>query len=190
MKDLRHIKSLLEKYYNGETSTEEEKELMNFFHKGEVPDELHSEAELFGFINRERNESVQEGLEERIMQAIDAEKPRNVNPFSKYRSYWISGVAAAVLIILAIFIDTRLGRNGSLIVKEDTFEDPYLAYVEAKRVLYYVSEKMNTGREPLQNLEKLNTGVGYVQPVFSFGPGIQALEYLNTIEKTKELISK
>jgi hypothetical protein len=49
---------------------------------------------------------------------------------------------------------------------------------------------MNTGRKPLQNLEKLESGKQFVQPVFSIGTGLQKLEYFSTIDKAKELISK
>jgi hypothetical protein len=49
---------------------------------------------------------------------------------------------------------------------------------------------MNTGREPLQKIEKLESGKQFVQPVFSIGTGLQKLEYFTTIEKTKKLISK
>ena len=95
-----------------------------------------------------------------------------------------------ILILLGIFLDLQIRRNSPLEVRQDTYEDPYLAYAEAKKVLYMVSKKMNTGRKSLKNLEKLDAGVNYVHPVFSFGAGIQHLEHLSTIEKTRKLISK
>jgi hypothetical protein len=99
-------------------------------------------------------------------------------------------MAAAILILLGIFLDMRIRNNAASEVREDTYEDPYLAYAEAKRVLYLVSDKLNTGREPLKNLEKLDAGVNYVHPVFSFGAGIQHLEQFAKIDQTKRLISK
>ena len=95
-----------------------------------------------------------------------------------------------IIILLAIFVDVKLIKDDTFIVKEDTFEDPYIAYAEARRVIYFVSAKMNTGTESLRNLEKLDEGTNFIQPVFSFAPGFQKLEYLNTIDRTKDLLSK
>ncbi len=168
---------------------EEENEIRDFFQAGNIPDELEAEAGLFGFFNNERHISGNEGLENRILGEIEGRRRKTERFIGRWRNYWISGAAAAILVLVAIFIDMRLTSNGTFTVKQDTFEDPYLAYAEAKKVLFYVSEKMNTSTKPLKNLEKLDSGMDYVQPVFSFGPGIQMLEYLNTIDKTKELIS-
>ena len=105
------------------------------------------------------------------------------------RFYWISA-AAVILILLGLFLDTQIRRNSILLGRQDTFEDPYLAYVEAKKVLYLMSDKMNAARKPLKNVVKLDEGVNYMHPVFSFGAGIEHLEYLSTIKKTRERISK
>ena len=65
-----------------------------------------------------------------------------------------------------------------------------IQYLNNLDTLYFVSDKMNTGRKPLQNLEKLESGKQFVQPVFSIGTGLQKLEYFSTIDRAKELISK
>jgi hypothetical protein len=121
---------------------------------------------------------------------IEEKTVRSRSVFSQWKYYWISGAAAVILVLLALFLDSQIKMRPSLQATGDTYEDPYLAYAEAKRVLYYVSEKMNSGRKPLQNLEKLESGKQFMQPVFSIGTGLQKLEYFSTIEKTKELISK
>ena len=107
----------------------------------------------------------------------------------KSRYYWISA-AAVILILLGIFLDIQIHRDAPLEVRQDTYEDPYIAYAEARKVLYMVSEKMNAGRKPLKNIEKLDEGVNYMHPVFSFGAGIRHLEHLGTIEKTRKKLSK
>jgi hypothetical protein len=190
MKNPDHIKRLIEAYYEGNTSLEEEMEIREFFRAGDVPGELEAEAGLFAYFGEEGHAPVNENLESRILHEIESRGEKTGNAFTRWRYYWISGAAAAILVLVAVFIDMSMTRNKSFVVKQDTYEDPYLAYAEAKKVLHYVSEKMNTSTEPLKNLEKLNSGMDYMQPVFSFGPGIQMLEYLNTIDKTKELISK
>ncbi|MFC2116897.1 hypothetical protein ACFLTU_10500 [Bacteroidota bacterium] len=190
MKDLNKIEHLLERYYRGETSTNEENMLRQFFSGPDVPDHLQAEAELFGFFAEEKKGTLSGEMENRLDMIIAGSKTQKLTLGMKSRYYWISGAAAVIIILLGIFVDMQIRRNSPLEVRQDTFEDPYLAYVEAKKVLYMVSEKMNTGTKPLKNLEKMDAGINYMYPVFSFGAGIQHLEHLSTIEKTKKLISK
>jgi hypothetical protein len=190
MEDMNSIAALLEKYYNGETSTAEESLLREFFAAGDLPEQLAADAELFGFFRIQQEGRLPGDLQNRLEGMIDEKTARSFSAFSKWKYYWISGAAAAILILLALFMDLQISKRPSLKATGDTYEDPYLAYAEAKRVLYLVSDKMNTGRKPLQNLEKIESGKQFVQPVFSIGTGLQKLEYFSTIEKTKELISK
>jgi len=190
MEDLNRIEALLEKYYRGETSTAEEGMLREFFASGNVPDHLLADAQLFGFFRTQQESDLPGNLQVRLEDMLDKKTERTIPAFSRRKYYWISGAAAVLLLLLALFMDSQIKKRPSLQATGDTFEDPYLAYAEAKRVLYFVSEKMSTGREPLQNLEKLESGKQFVQPVFSIGTGLQKLEYFSTIEKTKKLISK
>ncbi len=190
MKDLNSIEALLAKYYRGETSTAEEGILREFFATADVPEHLLADAELFGFFRLQQEAGLPGNLKDRLEDMIDEKKQRTLPLFANWRYYWISGAAAVILLLLALFIDFQIRKKPSLQATGDTFKDPYLAYVEAKRVLYFVSDKMNTGTKPLQNIEKLESGKQFIQPVFSFGTGLQKLEYFSTIEKTKELISK
>ena len=190
MEDLKRIEEILEKYYRGETSTAEEGVLREFFAGEGVPEHLSAEAELFGYFLSQQRGALPGELQSRLESMIDEKSERSISVFTKWRYYWISGAAAVILILLALFLDSQIRKRPSLQATKDTYEDPYLAYAEAKRVLYFVSEKMNTGTEPLQNLEKLESGKLFIQPVFSIGNGLQKLEYFSTIERTKELLSK
>lgn len=44
-----HIRSLIDKYFSGQTSLREEQELSEFFRSGEVPEEFRGIAPLFAF---------------------------------------------------------------------------------------------------------------------------------------------
>ncbi len=190
MENLKHIEELLAKYYRAETSIAEENTLSAFFQAGDFPDHLSADARLFGYYTNKKENSLSGEMEAKLDRMIDGSKPRKLTLGMGLKYYWISGAAAVILILLGIFVDKKILENPAFEVRQDTYEDPYLAYIEAKKVLYLVSEKLNTGREPLQNLEKLESGVNYMHPVFSFGASIQHLEQLSTIEKTRKLISK
>jgi hypothetical protein len=190
MEDLNRIEELLEKYYRGETSIPEERTLRDFFAGEDVPEHLVAEAELFGFFRKQQERGLPDPLQSRLEDMINPPRDVSVSIFSAWKRYWISGAAAVILVLLALFLDSEIRKKPAFEAAEDTFEDPYLAYAEAKRVLFFVSEKMNAGIAPLRDLEKLESGKQFIQPVFSFGTGLQKLEYFSTIEKTKELISK
>jgi hypothetical protein len=190
MKDFEKIEELLEKYYEGATSTEEEQLLRRFFEREDIPEKLEADAGLFRFFRTEKEGKSPPTLEEDLTGMIPGSIPLRPAAGQKLKYYWISGAAAVVLILLGLFLDTQIRRNSSLEVRQDTFEDPYLAYEEARKALYIVSMKMNTPREPLKNLNKLESGVNYMSPVFSFGAGVRHLEHFNRIEETRKRISK
>ena len=48
MKEI-HIRSLIDKYFSGQTSLRDEQELSEFFRNGDVPEEFRGTAPLFAF---------------------------------------------------------------------------------------------------------------------------------------------
>ena len=58
------IDELLDKYFEGETSCEEERELRRFFTEEEVPEHLQTYRPLFAYLNREAT-SMAEPTEEK-----------------------------------------------------------------------------------------------------------------------------
>ena len=61
------IDELLDKYFEGETSCEEERELRRFFTEEEVPEHLQTYRPLFAYLNREAT-SMAEPTEEKSVQ--------------------------------------------------------------------------------------------------------------------------
>ena len=59
--DSRQVESLLEKYWNCETSLEEEKQLKAFFASENVPPSLKETAELFSYFENQRQRPLADG---------------------------------------------------------------------------------------------------------------------------------
>jgi hypothetical protein len=55
--DSKHIESLLEKYWNCETTLEEEQQLREFF-KSEVPESMKDVAEVFRYFNAQQKQQL------------------------------------------------------------------------------------------------------------------------------------
>jgi hypothetical protein len=190
MEDLKQIEELLEKYYNGDTSLDEERKLHWYFQTHDVPLHLKPDAELFRSNYKRSTDEDAPELTERLAKIIDDQdrKSRFIIPLRSLR--WISGIAASVIILLSLWI--TVGRNtlGSRSKFTDTFSDPKLAYQETRKTLLLVSEKLNAGTKELEQLKKYNQSISKLEPILSFGPSIQGLGKISKFNEATELITK
>ena len=65
------IDELLDKYFEGETSCEEERELRRFFTEEEVPEHLQTYRPLFAYLNREATSMAEPTEEKSVGREID-----------------------------------------------------------------------------------------------------------------------
>lgn len=98
---------LLKKYYSGETSLEEEKEL-----KKQILLEESGSSEKDVFSYYENESFVPDDLEESIFSKVE-EKQRKGKTL-RMRMYSIVSTAAVILVILSIYIDFRKTKNTQL----------------------------------------------------------------------------
>ena len=92
MKDYNHIERLLERFYNAETSEQEEQELKDFFHHEEVPPHLLAEKEMFLQLQAS---DAPEGMEERLGNLIDQWELTEQKAQKKHRIFhlqWIGSI--------------------------------------------------------------------------------------------------
>ena len=95
---------LLKKYYNGETSLEEENELKIQVLSEEL---VTIEKDVFGYY---QNESfVPDDLEESIFSKLEGKQRKGKT--LRMRMYSFVSAAAVILVILSIYIDFRKTRN-------------------------------------------------------------------------------
>lgn len=108
MKSDKEIEILIDKYYNGETSLEEETQLHNFFLREVVPDHLKTYQEQFRHLTMMRD-TVSEGLSEDklfgkledTLKPVEEEKEAKVVVMKHTsREIWFYRVAAAVALVL------------------------------------------------------------------------------------------
>ena len=87
------IDELLDKYFEGETSCEEERRLRRFFTEEEVPEHLHKYRPLFACLDREVK-----ALKKAANSDSHSKKPARL-----YRlTYILGGIAAGVLLLIGI----------------------------------------------------------------------------------------
>lgn len=151
--DYKTARTLLDKYWNCETSLEEEEQLRSYFQQDDIADDLRKYQDLFRFYSGEISSDLNEEFDKKILKKLG---PGYKSSHQRYLS-WMYKAAAAVLLILSFFVIherfIRVKEQAKKVV-EDTFSTPEKALEETKRVLFFVSEKINKGKEGAAKLNK------------------------------------
>ncbi len=198
--DIKKINKLLEKYYEGLTSIEEEEQLRNFFLSEDLPGEMLAERDMFSYYAAARSkEETDDRLSSSILSLIKRQEDggRAIKPLFRVRLLQLSGLAAGLAILLVSSL--VLFKRGPV----DTYEDPRMAYIEARKALEYVSVQLNRGTQPLtksislmgdgfsplEKINEFNDGLRLVKQAGTMSEGINKLEYLNMLQDPADIIS-
>jgi len=109
-------------------------------------------------------QALPEGLSERLEQYIDTlsaaeQQMKRHSVFRRRSFYWFSGVAAALVLAIALFFQTELSLPHEQ-ATADTFSDPEEAALVAQNALAFMSQQFNKGldhvAEAEQEMEKVN----------------------------------
>ncbi len=107
--ELDKIKSLLNKYYNGDTSLEEEEYIrQNLKSLDDLPDELKAVAELFSMMSALETDTTEQQIEpqNQSVKEIPLQQPKAVS------LYWINRIAAGfALLIIGVLAGWLIGRE-------------------------------------------------------------------------------
>jgi hypothetical protein len=160
--ELIKIEQLLKKYWIGDTSVEEEKELQRFFSEEEVPQHLESVATLFCSFRADRQyKKLDDDFDEALLSRIERSEKRP--PVRR----WLSVAAAIALLLAALSVQDMLPQKSSTgqeAVTKDTYEDPRLAYEQTREALLLLSTMMNKGTRQVEKLEKFHEAKQKVKP--------------------------
>lgn len=141
------MKDILEKYFNGETSLEEEKKLRAFFRTEEVPEELKPFALLFQTFDNEEGMKVSPNFEGRLF--AELEEDTKVLRMRTWPTY-LMRIAAVGAVLLAAFFALRpmQAPGGSHEIAWEKYEitDEEIALEETKKALLLLSSKLNRGK--------------------------------------------
>jgi hypothetical protein len=137
--ELDKIELLLEKYFEGSTSLQEEKALKNYFASSEVAPDLEQYKAIFGYFSLAKKEKY----------------TAKVTVTKKKKSYiaWMS-VAASVMVLFGVGF--YVYNHSFETINEDygTFDSPELAFKETQKALNLISTHVNTGIESVQYINE------------------------------------
>lgn len=142
---------LIEKYYNGDSTEEEERILKDYFSQENIPEGYETEKAIFGYFRSKGSlPEPSEGFEARVLAAIDYSVSRKV-PFwrRKYIIPYLSAAAGLLLMFGSYFFFVNKSEVN------DTFTDPEIAYAETLKILVNISYQLNHGASALKPVGKI-----------------------------------
>ena len=133
----RQIEGLLEKYFDADTSQQEEQRLKQYFASGNVAPHLVEYAPMFNYFSSAQKETFTGKI--------------NYKPKKKSRLYSFIAVAASIMILKGV-----ISHQSTVEADYGTYEDPELAMQKTKEALQMVSGLMNEGTDDLGYLQEFN----------------------------------
>lgn len=126
MRDYKYIEQLLERYWECQTTLEEETILRTFFAQDDIPVHLLQYRPLF-IAEKEERESVSLGkdFEQRLLETIEADEPvkARVIPFTqRLRPFFRAAAIVAVLITLGTAMEKALEPSDAPYPSDVAFE--------------------------------------------------------------------
>lgn len=184
--NLQEIERLLEKYFEGESTLSEEEQLRKFFASGRIPEQWNDLARYFNYLDQQKDLVITDpDFDEKIMANVKGNILGVITDIHRPWIYWIVGAAASILILVAVFVKfDPFSRKF-----DDTFKDPQVAYMEAKKILLYVSGKFNQGTRNLEPVSVLQAGLNEMKPVSAYSKAVNNMSKLNEVEKVHKMIS-
>ena len=143
------MNELLEKYFRGETSVDEETELKQYFKSGNVSSELKIYSSLFEVFDSEINEKANKPL---IKVIQNQRKQKRI----WIRTFAYTGIAASLTLLL--FLKFPFQVDNYAVVSGNKIEDTEFAEKYVEKKLNHVKDMLNKSMTPMndsfENLRK------------------------------------
>jgi len=188
MESIAEIRKLLDRFYTGETTLEEEQILQDYFSSSSIPEELMPDRDLFRSLgNASDSVAVPEGLNQKILDVIDKQEKKVVRT-RRISVFSLSGLAAGLLVVIALYVGYFRADKPAMLAYQmtDTYENPQDAYEEARRTLAFVSAKLNTGTSGLEHVKQVSkTASDPLKSLSKINKGTKELSLLGQLQRVE-----
>ena len=151
--DSEKINELLQKYWDCETTLEEERQLQTYF-QGVVPDPLKDMASLFRYFDAQRNKKISDvSFDTHVINKIKHPAKGKMASLL-YNSMRIA--AGIIVLMMAVWLVRLEVRKGDPVEMVDTYDDPKMAFEETKKALMMISRSFNTAEEQAKKINLFN----------------------------------
>lgn len=147
--DYKYIDQLLERYWQCETSLEEEQILRTFFRQKDVPVHLLQYQNLFAYQQVQQQIKLGEDFDARMLAKVERPvvKARRLTPKSRLIPLFKAAATVAIILTLGTIAQRSFHQENNLDYNyetyKDTYDDPQVAYEQITSALMMVSEGIN-----------------------------------------------
>ncbi len=160
--DYKYIEQLLERYWQGGTSLEEEEILRVFFSQAHIPDSLMPYKELFASERMWREVRLGEAFDAKVLERVRKEEPvkaRRVTWPQRMKPFYKAAASVAIILTLGNAAQNSFRQEGAECdynyeSYQDSYDDPETAYSQMSDALQMVSQGLSEASEQDSLLRK------------------------------------
>lgn len=152
--DSKKAEALLRKYWEGKTDLNDERELKRFFLTNEKNENLTTD--YFKYINKQvtynpLGEEFDTEISNLILYDNNEKKHKNFSV-----KYWYIAASFVLIASVSIIFKNEILKveSPTQVVEMDTYQDPEKALEETKKVLLFISSKLNQSNEYAMQFSK------------------------------------
>ena len=161
---LHKVKELLESYYEGRTTLNEEKQLKRFFANENIPPEFEADRLYFESLEDYTGLLVPPNIESIVTSAIQKEEFKREEKKNRiYRIVTGTSIAASLLLFFVVGWFIVQNRYSNQLV--DTYTDPQIAFEQTRALLQKVSKNMNKASKELQYMSVISETMEIMEPI-------------------------
>jgi len=156
--DSKKLEELLQKYWDCETSLEEEQQLREYF-RNEKGSEGNEAATLFHYFEQQKNNAVSEQFDKEVLGQLKKPKGRVTNLIQTS----LRIAAGVAVLVVAVFFVRQEIRKSDPLAMEDTYDDPQKALEETKKALMMISKGFGRAEQQAKKINLLNEAQEKIQ---------------------------
>ena len=155
--DTNDLKILLDRYWAGESTLDDEAKLHEWFKNNSVPDGFEAEAQLFGYYAKEKSVSISDDFDSKLIKTIqnkdDKTSAKRIEIWPLLTN-WKAAAVISGIIVASVVLKNPFGTSPTQMT--DTYENPQDAYEATKAILLTISSNMNKGKKHASKLSKFS----------------------------------
>lgn len=186
---------IIDKYFEGETTLSEERQIREFFKTEKtLPEDIAPLKEYFLSLDTFSKAAPSDDFDKKLMERIKYEEhQKKLNRSFKIRMFTTSGIAAAFILLIGL---QQFNKPTGI---KSTVDDPMVAMQIVTNAFAEVNKNMEKGvtnfsylnnateaTQTLSKIQKLNEGVEQAAKVHYFNKGYKAFQRINEIPKSEK----
>ncbi|MBT1699424.1 hypothetical protein KK083_21180 [Fulvivirgaceae bacterium PWU4] len=161
--DSNKIDELLNKYWNCETSLEEEQQLREYFRGEQIPEQWKETATLFRYFDTHKKKTLNDGaFDTALMKKINTPPPSKGKVVRIFYNTLRIAAGVSVLVVATFLVRNEI-RESTPQEMVDTYDDPKLALEETKKALMMISKSFGTAEEKAKKINMFNEAQQQIQ---------------------------